>query len=96
VASDPGTLEVAIVADALLGDAVRRGARVLAGGERHAAGRLFFQPTVLADVSADAAIFHQETFGPVAAIAPFDACSSKNSGCFEVAETLGWDSSFPK
>jgi len=27
---------------------------------------------VLADVPTDAAIFHEETFGPVAAIAPFD------------------------
>jgi aspartate-semialdehyde dehydrogenase len=54
-------------------DAVAKGARILTGGERHPAGALFFQPTVLADVSADAAIFHEETFGPVAAIAPFDS-----------------------
>jgi len=53
-------------------DALEKGARILAGGERHAAGELFFQPTVLADVPSDAAIFHQETFGPVAAVAPFD------------------------
>jgi len=54
-------------------DAIAKGARLLTGGERHPAGALFFQPTVLADVSADAAIFHEETFGPVAAIAPFDS-----------------------
>lgn len=53
-------------------DAVDKGARLLTGGQRHPAGELFFQPTVLADVPADAAIFHEETFGPVAAIAPFD------------------------
>ncbi|MGE0846554.1 MAG: NAD-dependent succinate-semialdehyde dehydrogenase [Flavobacteriaceae bacterium] len=53
-------------------DAVKRGARVLAGGARHSAGALFFQPTVLADVPADALIMREETFGPVAAIAPFD------------------------
>lgn len=52
-------------------DAVARGARVLAGGKRHAAGPLFFEPTVLADVDPDALIFHEETFGPVAAIASF-------------------------
>jgi len=52
-------------------DAVARGARVLTGGKRHAAGPRFFEPTVLADVDADALIFHEETFGPVAAIAPF-------------------------
>ena len=54
-------------------DAVEKGARILTGGGIHSAGALFFQPTVLADVSADAAIFHEETFGPVAAIAPFDS-----------------------
>ena len=53
-------------------DAVEKGARVLTGGERHNAGKLFFQPTVLADVPGDALIFSEETFGPVAAIAPFD------------------------
>ncbi|HET7411215.1 MAG TPA: NAD-dependent succinate-semialdehyde dehydrogenase, partial [Pararhizobium sp.] len=52
-------------------DAVKRGARVLVGGKRHQAGRLYFEPTVLADVSSEALIFHEETFGPVAAIAPF-------------------------
>jgi aspartate-semialdehyde dehydrogenase len=54
-------------------DAVRRGARVLTGGKRHEAGPLFFQPTVLADVPDNALIFEEETFGPVAAIAPFDS-----------------------
>ena len=53
-------------------DALEKGARLLTGGERHAAGPLFFQPTVLADVPADAKIMHEETFGPVAAIAAFD------------------------
>ncbi len=53
-------------------DAVARGARVLMGGDRHEAGDLFFQPTILADVSADALIFSEETFGPIIAIAPFD------------------------
>ena len=54
-------------------DAVKRGARVLTGGKGHEAGALFFEPTVLADVPADALIMHEETFGPVAAIAPFDS-----------------------
>ena len=53
-------------------DAKARGARVLCGGGRHQAGDLFFQPTVLADVPPEAKIFQEETFGPVAAIAPFD------------------------
>ena len=53
-------------------DALARGATCLAGGKRHRAGPLFFEPTVLADVPAEALIMHEETFGPVAAIAPFD------------------------
>lgn len=53
-------------------DALATGARLVLGGRRHKAGPLFFQPTVLADVPADALIFREETFGPVAALAPFD------------------------
>jgi aspartate-semialdehyde dehydrogenase len=53
-------------------DALDRGARVLTGGTPHEAGPNFFTPTVLADVPADALIMHEETFGPVAAVAPFD------------------------
>ncbi len=53
-------------------DALAKGARLLTGGGLHAVGPLFYQPTVLADVPADALIFREETFGPVAALAPFD------------------------
>lgn len=58
--------------EAHVADAVAKGARLVAGGKRHAAGPLFFEPTVLADVPDAAAIFSEETFGPVAAFAPFD------------------------
>lgn len=53
-------------------DALRKGARLATGGKRHALGPLFYEPTVLTDVPADARILHEETFGPVAAILPFD------------------------
>lgn len=53
-------------------DALSRGARCLAGGARHPAGQLFYRPTLLADVSDDALIMREETFGPVAAVTPFD------------------------
>jgi succinate-semialdehyde dehydrogenase len=53
-------------------DAVARGARLLAGGGVDEAGPAFFQPTVLADVTPAMRIFNEETFGPVAAITPFD------------------------
>jgi aspartate-semialdehyde dehydrogenase len=54
-------------------DALERGARLLCGGKRLSKGSLFFAPTVLADVPADALIMSEETFGPVAAFAPFDS-----------------------
>ena len=53
-------------------DALARGARLLTGGRISGLGPLFFEATVLADVPQDARVFHEETFGPVAAIAPFD------------------------
>ncbi|TPN32299.1 NAD-dependent succinate-semialdehyde dehydrogenase [Mesorhizobium sp. B2-3-3] len=54
-------------------DALTHGARCLAGGKRHAAGPLFYQPTLLADVVDEALIMREETFGPVAAVTPFDS-----------------------
>jgi aspartate-semialdehyde dehydrogenase len=53
-------------------DAVAKGAKLMAGGGRDKAGPLFYQPTLLADVPNDALIMHEETFGPVAAVTPFD------------------------
>lgn len=52
-------------------DALAKGAKLLTGGTVHDAGPLFFQPTVLADVPANALILTEETFGPVAAITSF-------------------------
>lgn len=53
-------------------DAVKRGAKLLAGGRRHKAGPLFYEPTLLVDVPDDALIMREETFGPVAAVTAFD------------------------
>src|SRR5690606_835514 len=54
-------------------DAVAKGATVLTGGAaRPDLGPLFFEPTVLTDVSDDAECRHNETFGPVVALYPFD------------------------
>jgi aspartate-semialdehyde dehydrogenase len=58
--------------EAHVADALERGARLMAGGARDPQGPLFFAPTVLADVPPEAAVMHEETFGPVAAIAAFD------------------------
>ena len=57
--------------EAHIADALAKGARVLTGGRRHPLGGTFFQPTVLADVSADMRLAHEETFGPVAPIFRF-------------------------
>ncbi len=54
-------------------DALYKGARLMTGGARGPQGPLFYQPTVLADVPDAASIMREETFGPVAAITPFDS-----------------------
>jgi aspartate-semialdehyde dehydrogenase len=53
-------------------DALGRGALLLAGGKRLAAGSRFYVPTLLVDVPDDALMMREETFGPVAAVTPFD------------------------
>lgn len=53
-------------------DALAKGARLIIGGHRHPAGPLFLEATVLADVTREMAVTREETFGPVAAILPFD------------------------
>jgi aspartate-semialdehyde dehydrogenase len=58
--------------EAHVADAMEKGAKLLVGGARHRCGPLFYAPTVLADVPAQATIMHEETFGPVAALVPFD------------------------
>ena len=52
-------------------DAVSKGAKLVAGGKRHALGNTFFEPTILADVPTSALIFKEETFGPVAPLFRF-------------------------
>ncbi|MFE3454280.1 succinic semialdehyde dehydrogenase [Nonomuraea sp. NPDC059194] len=53
-------------------DAVAKGATVLAGGKaRPDLGPLFYEPTILADVTPDMTLYEHETFGPVVSIYPF-------------------------
>lgn len=59
--------------EAHVADALEKGARLACGGARLPLGPLFFAPTVLTDVPDAAAILREETFGPVAAILPFDS-----------------------
>jgi succinate-semialdehyde dehydrogenase/glutarate-semialdehyde dehydrogenase len=58
--------------EALVADAVAHGATLLAGGQRLPGPGYFFAPTVLADVPLDARIMHEEPFGPIAVLRPFD------------------------
>lgn len=53
-------------------DAVKRGATLVAGGERIGDTGHFWRPTILADVPLDARVFNDEPFGPIAAIRTFD------------------------
>lgn len=52
-------------------DVQAKGGRVLLGGQRHALGHTFFEPTVLADVTSDMRVAKEETFGPVAPLFRF-------------------------
>ncbi|UIF90743.1 NADP-dependent succinate-semialdehyde dehydrogenase [Cupriavidus sp. UYPR2.512] len=55
-----------------IADALGKGARLLQGGERHALGHSFFQPTVLADVGPGMLVAREETFGPLAPLFRFE------------------------
>ncbi len=57
--------------EAHIADAVALGAHVVQGGTRDALGGTFFEPTILTHVPRTAAIFREETFGPVAALFRF-------------------------
>jgi len=58
---------------ALVADAVDRGATVLTGGSAVPGDGYFYAPTVLTGVSRDAQMADQEIFGPVAPLTPFDS-----------------------
>ncbi|HSN45381.1 MAG TPA: NAD-dependent succinate-semialdehyde dehydrogenase [Casimicrobiaceae bacterium] len=53
-------------------DAVKGGARVLAGGKRHGDKGNFLQPTLLVDVPGNAKCLREEIFAPIAVVLPFD------------------------
>jgi succinate-semialdehyde dehydrogenase/glutarate-semialdehyde dehydrogenase len=57
----------------LVDDAVSRGAKVLTGGSLPNGPGYFYPPTVLTNVPDDARCFHEEIFGPVAALTRFSS-----------------------
>ncbi len=71
---------------------IEDGARLVTGGEPVAGSGYFFEPTVLADVTARMAAFEEETFGPVAAVIrardPQHAIELANATSFGLGATL--------
>ena len=55
-----------------IANATEHGAKVILGGEKHELGGTFFQPTILANVTASMAVATEETFGPVAPLFRFE------------------------
>jgi len=54
-----------------IADALDKGAEVKLGGERHALGGSYFQPTILTNVTSDMKVAREETFGPLAPLFRF-------------------------
>lgn len=54
-----------------IADAVSKGAKVVLGGKRLPLGELFFEPTILTDVTSKMIVAKEETFGPVAPLFRF-------------------------
>lgn len=79
----------AIRLEAMIQDAVKRGAKLLRGGTRKGAQLL---PTVLGDVPRDAQCVNEEAFGPIAKIIPVsgidDAIALANSGSYGLSSAV--------
>jgi len=52
-------------------DALEKGAKLALGGQRHALGGRFFEPTILTGVTSDMLVAREETFGPLAPLFRF-------------------------
>ena len=73
-------------------DALAKGAKVAAGGYRHALGGTFYEPTVLTGVTPAMMLAKEETFGPVAPLFRFEteaqAIAMANDTVFGLAAYL--------
>ncbi|MDO6672440.1 NAD-dependent succinate-semialdehyde dehydrogenase [Cobetia amphilecti] len=54
-------------------DALDKGAELLLGGHPHPLGGSFFTPTLISQVTPEMKVAREETFGPLAAIFPFES-----------------------
>ncbi|HET9051271.1 MAG TPA: NAD-dependent succinate-semialdehyde dehydrogenase, partial [Candidatus Dormibacteraeota bacterium] len=88
--TDPGSQVGPLIDEAarhrvarLVGDAVARGARTVAGGAAIEGPGHFYAPTVLAGVPPESRVLHEEVFGPVAPVTTFatdaEAIAAANS-----------------
>ncbi len=85
--------EKAVVkAQKLIEDACEKGAKIACGGQRHALGYSFFEPTVLTHVDASMEIVSEEIFGPVAPLIRFyndhDVVTQANDTIYGLAAYL--------
>jgi succinate-semialdehyde dehydrogenase/glutarate-semialdehyde dehydrogenase len=73
----------------LVGDALEKGASATIGASPNDKGELFYNPTILRDVSRDARVLREEIFGPVAPVIKFedeaDAIALANDSEFGLA-----------
>ncbi|MDE5446101.1 aldehyde dehydrogenase family protein [Bradyrhizobium sp. CSA207] len=53
-------------------DAVDRGAKVETGGRRIGRAGFYWAPTILSNVHPESQVLHEEPFGPILTVAPFD------------------------
>ncbi len=71
------------IVEGLVADATDKGARLLTGGERLDGAGFYYPPTVIGDLTPDAAILTDEVFGPVAPVKSFateeEALASANA-----------------
>jgi acyl-CoA reductase-like NAD-dependent aldehyde dehydrogenase len=76
----------------LVEDAVRGGARAVAGGSARPGGGYFFEPTILADVSDGTRIVDEEQFGPALPVIPYrdvdDAVERANATHFGLSGSV--------
>lgn len=59
-------------AQKLIDEACSKGAKIACGGQRHALGHSFFEPTILTGVDQSMEIVSEEIFGPVAPLISFE------------------------
>ena len=78
--TDEGATQGPLIDDAALkkvedhlSDAIAKGARLVAGGERHPRGGTFFEPTILTECTREMELAQEETFGPLAALFLFES-----------------------